>query len=327
MKIALAFLPFVLMGGAAGLAHYVNWKGERNVERHLAWMHEQGYATSMAAYYKPAKNPADDVLLHPAMLGEIARSDDERLRRVDGEAYGHRLSGLAEKIKRPRRDLGEREDVRLYFHPPRHADEAAAAREILDELVPERQRMAAIAKAFSRPEAAWQVEWKRNGALVFPSFDQIWIRHLCDFAERAAILHLAAGEPEAAEEGGIALLEMDRHLCGLNSNLVSYLIGSVALECAFKVIQEGVVRDSWTEPALARLATHLTRNDPQQEMMRALRGETAMQEHYFHQIRNTVRELDLGDGWEADREIIMKRIRGLWWGVRPRGLILNDAVR
>lgn len=322
IKIALAFLPFVLMAGAAVLAHYVNWKGERNVEQHLAWLREQGYATCRAAYFKPAKNPADDVILHPAMLDERARSEDERLRKIDRDSHGHRLSGISARIKRPRGDLGEREDARLYFDPPRHADEAAAAREILDELAPERQRMVAIAEAFSRPEAAWPVEWTTGGQVI-------GIRRLCDFAQQIGSLHLAVGEPDAAEELVVTLVEMDQHLSGPRTTLVSYLIGSIALECAFKVVQEGVFRDLWTEPSLVRFEAHFARIDPQQGMLRALRGELSLQENYFYQIRTAAaaRQLNLDSGWEADREAIMKRIRGLWWDVRPLGLTLNDAVR
>jgi hypothetical protein len=319
---AAAVSPFALGVIGAGYYGVVNWWSERKLVEQREWLAANGYAVTLEEYYPAAANPDEDVLQHPAVVAELAAA--ENLTRVHAGPLRSRLAGLARSLPKADPELGEREDVRAWFDPPRHATEAEAAREILEALSAEQQRMAGIVEALQRPRCAWEL--KDIGGLNSAIEQQNAMIRISGFARDLAVLHLAVGDSEVAAALLEAELKLVAHLYR-HPSLFSCLSAQVVLERSQSILHEGVTRQAWSEGTLARLDAAIAALDPQAACIASMRGEIAMDLDVDAMLRVLqAADLQLLEGWELDGEVIVKRLRETWLVVRPVGTLKLELV-
>ncbi len=312
--------PIALGVLGAGCYGVVNWHGERKLAEYGEWLRTEGYAATLDEYYPAAANPEEDVLQHPAMVAEVAAED--QLTQVHGGWLLSRLPGLAKNLPKADPERGERQDVRAWFDPPRHATEEEAAREILGALSSEQQRMDGLIEALQRPQCAWQV--RENAGFRWAGEQQSVMLRLSGFAKDLAILHLAVGDSEAAA----ALLEAELKLAADLYRLpspYSCLLAHVILERSQSILHEGITRQAWSEATLARLDSRIAALDPQAACVASMRGHIPVDVEGLVTLMQTG-DLKLLEGWELDGENIVKRLRETWQVVRPVGALKLELV-
>lgn len=330
--LVLSFLPFVMIGLIALWYAWVNFKANRAVDAHLAWMESQGYPTLMDHFYPEMENPDNAMMHHPAMIEEMDLPESARLNRLHADYYGHRIHDLAEfGMTSPRRNLGERPDVRTYFDPVRHETAAEAARELLDALAPELARLDVLVAAFARPDTGWTITREDAGEgefdliLMGKKFELFRITGLIG---EIAQLHIALGDPDAAAAMVGAILDFHRHLTTPPLVLLDALISSITVGMVSDLIQDGIAGGVWKEPHLAHMEERLAKLSPESAFVDCLPGEQTHMADYLRQMRHGKggEATEWLGGWELDREEIQSRLRELWIAARPRGIMLLDAV-
>jgi hypothetical protein len=330
MKIALACSPFAACALGALSYPVCEWIGRWQVKRYLAGLEAAGYAVDLEKYYVPASSPERDIFQHPAMIRELEEQEVRGLWQQEPP-----IPGLARFRPRFQPELGVAFDVRTWF-APLAAEEAPAARHLLGELREATARMGEVRLALQRPETAWSVRWVASEdmkGMKIPdvALSVIRLQNLARFETEMISLHLAAEDSSSASACVESLADICGHLLGSRPSMISVI---VAAGCSRQIemgIWDGVVREAWTEEQLARFEARLAAFEPQTSASRSFLGEIAFMRWKSQALLDTAEEdrpmkAHWTEGWEWDPDRILKRSRGLWRSVRPKGIDLMKRV-
>jgi len=330
--IILSFAPFAMIGVIALWYGWVNYQAARDADAFLARLEAEGIPTRFERLFPPVENPEETMMGHPAMISELAMRHDDRMNRIDRDYHGDRISGMSENsFKRPMRGLGQRADVRLFFDPVRHETPGEAAREMLEGLAPEIERLGGLAEALARPRAGWEMTRTPGGQYGFDEIDfgdRLFLMRFSGLATDVVLLHLADEDPDSAVGWIDGIFDFHRHLTTPPMIMLDGLVSAVAFVQASDLIHEGVAHGVWEERHLAAFEGRLAKLAPQDVFVGALLGELAFMADYLGQMREG-KGLDdpdwMGD-WELDPDEIQSRLRELWFHARPRGMSIRQMI-
>lgn len=249
----------------------------------------------------------------------------------------HEIPGLAKRFPAAQPALGRVTDLVRWFEPPIE-DEKSAAERLLEGQRDVLARLEALRPALTRKEAVWpvkKVDFRLPEGVEFPSpaEEMIRLRWISDAFGEAAVLHMAAGDADAAADCVDAMLDIARLELESKPAVLSLVLADVVLKGVGRAIWEGVVRESWNESHLGAFEAELAALDPQAAALRSHLGEIAFARASTTMLLALVPddapkvESDWKDGWAWDRQTIRERIHELWLELRPPGLAVLEVVR
>lgn len=284
----LVMLPFLLIPGIAIWHWAVNASAMAKVDEHLAWLESIGIPTEMANVFPQRENSDDEVMSHPAMVAEHARSSSDRLNRINGDDHGHRVEGLARSgFSWPRPWEAEAADVRNFFSPVRHETEAEAARDLLGIFAPERQRLEEVAEALKRPRAGWRVEREMYEEVEYPIFPELmsFMTVIRAFQDHT-LLALALEDEAHAARFAASVYRGSLHTLRPPATMMHYLISQVYFELWMSLVHEGIRRGAWSDATLAEFDSMIANMPEEQWFFESLKTELTFHASALRQLKH-----------------------------------------
>lgn len=313
--------PFGLMAlGAIGYA-FANWYGQRVLDRHFESLRKHGISTDLVAYFTTEARDEDDVFHHPAMVEEMGKDQGRRL----GSQFRDKLRKVAPKASPKNKASSKFARLTEYskWDVAGVVGEKESARKLLEELEPERRQMLLLNEAFMRPVAAWPVEWETmpSTGVRYPSVFGSMLSFTSYARVEAEFLRLeaAAGVGGESHEWVNGQMQMIRHFENAPGTMLSSLAMRMSIVTLFDSLWEVSARGGFKEEDLSAMEVDLASINMKKVMMRAACGELTFGSA-FHEVDGFATNPYLTEGWEKEPLVVGRRLRGVLWSLRPKGL-------
>lgn len=324
---ALIIAPFALMVLAAIAYVAADKWGEAKFEKQIAALKAEGIPVTLAEAFGPPPAPEDDVFQHPELAAELALPNEQRLCRL---SY-LKCEGFFKPKKPTLIDPNRHEllDMRQWADPSQHsAPQKEVAQSLLHSLQPFRDRLSALSPALDRTRL------NRVKEVAFTGGEYISAMQITDFSRDAALLHLAADEPDAALNN-LKFCAKFRQVYLVNQpTVVSVLVANSIDGKSQQAVWQGIVQGKWNDEQLAILSTHTDAELNNRACMKALRVESAFVEKCDEAVQQAINAFSW-PSWKREFWNLLKgkqyrdagQLLAVPWQIkRPRGLWLAAAA-
>lgn len=341
IRIAALCSPFALGILGAGYYGWENVTGRRAAERCFAELEARGFETSLAKAVDRGISDEDNVFKHPRVIAELQTED---LSGLYGEKFsfpkarrspaGRAPSGptIVGYLPTARLDFAEVTSVVEWFDPPLGIPEEEVARMLLDDLAALVARGNALKEGFEM--AGYQVDLGQAdfepGKAPRFAFAILSFKRLVEFYLDLAELRLAAGDVEKAHQEVCLVLEVGRSWLHEPPSGISAYLAWLWVRRTTDVIQEGVLRESWSKAQLWNLLDKLSAIHFEKTVRPVLELEvsyfTTSLQYELEGLRRERPPIEWTAGWEPDLEVIRTRIGEIWRQIRPVGSDWKEQV-
>jgi len=299
---------------------YLNWKGQKDLDRHFAQLRELGFSTDLRAIYNPPIPPERDILQHPAMAAEMAKPSSERA----ADLFSDKKTSLMGTDLFKSFSLGSFNTSTDLTGWGNNLPEPEIARKLLQDLSAERVALKNLQPAFERPEIKFPVTWGSLGGVEYPFVSYNFLFKQAYEECFLMQLHGIAGDRQEMLASQKTILNVLRVMHSQRRS-VSYLSSRFITSSFTDSLRELIRRRLLETDDLKSLLSSLAAIETDSRFKNLILGDMADSGN-ANQISHYALKTDIREGWEWDWEVIKMRTRGVIQAHRPAGVNASEIV-